>query len=169
MSLIKDGRIVADPWRHVDDEAPLPATGGIIVSLARWQAERSALIARRAPLGVRLSSADRAEDIAGDLDRFDVIALEFPAFKDGRAYSTARLLRQRYQYAGELRAVGEVLRDQLPLMARCGFDAFEYVGKTAAEEALEAFAEIDVVYQAAADRRPHAAALRAGRPSSPQT
>jgi uncharacterized protein (DUF934 family) len=132
----------------------------VIVSLGRWQAERTALDGRNAPLGIRLKSDERAETIAADLDRFDVVALEFPAFKDGRAYSTARLLRERYRYTGELRAVGEVLRDQLQFMLRCGFDAFEYAGKTAADEAVAAFDEIGVVYQTTTDRRRSAAALR---------
>jgi uncharacterized protein (DUF934 family) len=160
MPLIKDKRIVADRWCYVDDDAPLPAAGGVIVSLVRWRAERSALAGRNSPLGVLLNSDDRAEDIAADLAYFEVVALEFPAFKDGRAYSTARLLRDRYHYVGELRAVGDVLRDQLQFLARCGFDAFEYAGKTPADEALKAFYEIEVVYQTATDRRRHAALLR---------
>jgi uncharacterized protein (DUF934 family) len=160
MPLIKDKRVVSDTWRHVDDETPLPASGDVIVSLARWQAEREALRGRNAPLGIRLRSDEDAGAIADDLAYFDLVALEFPQFKDGRAYSTARLLRQRYGYTGELRAVGEVLYDQLQFMQRCGFDAFEYTGKLAAEEALAAFDEIDIVYQPAADRQRSAAATR---------
>lgn len=166
MQLIKDRRIVADSWRHVADDAALPADGGVIVSLARWQAERAALHGRNAPLGVRLKSDEGAALIADDLARFDVVALEFPNYKDGRPFSTARLLRERYGYAGEVRAVGEVLRDQLQFMARCGFDAFEYVGGTGAEEAVAAFDEIAVVYQTAADRRRSAAAQRNARSSA---
>ena len=160
MPLIKDRVLVEDGWRHLDDEEAVPGDGGIIVSLARWQAERDRFDGRNAPLGVRLKSDDRPEAIAPDLDRFDVVALEFPSFKDGRAYSVARLLRERYRYRGEIRAVGEVLRDQLDFMRRCGFDAFEYTGRTAAEEALAAFDEIGIVYQTAADRRRSAAAAR---------
>ena len=160
MPLIKDRTVVVDAWRHVGDADALPTDGGVIVSLGRWQAERTALDGRNAPLGIRLKSDERAETIAADLDRFDVVALEFPAFKDGRAYSTARLLRERYRYTRELRAVGEVLRDQLQFMLRCGFDAFEYAGQTAADEAIAAFDEIGVVYQTATDRRRSAAALR---------
>jgi len=160
MPLIKDRRVVADNWRHVSDTEDLPAEGGVIVSLKRWQNERATLDGRNAPLGIRLNSNERPEKIAPDLDRFDVVALDFPAFKDGRAYSSARLLRERYRYTGELRAVGDVLRDQLPFMLRCGFDAFEYSGATAADAAIAAFDEIDSVYQAAADRRRSAASLR---------
>jgi uncharacterized protein (DUF934 family) len=163
MPLIKDRMIVADDWRHVGDDEALPAAGGVIVSLARWQAERATLDGRNAPLGIRLKSSEGPQTIAPDLDRFDVVAVEFPTFRDGRGYSTARLLRQRYRYAGELRAVGEVLRDQLDFMLRCGFDAFEYAGRTAAEEAMSAFDEIGVAYQTAADRRRSAAAERNDR------
>lgn len=160
MPLIKNKRVATDTWRHVDDEAPLPTGGDVIVSLSRWQAEREVLRGRNAPLGIRLQSDENADAIADDLAYFDVVALEFPQFKDGRAYSTARLLRQRYGYTGELRAVGEVLYDQLQFMLRCGFDAFEYAGKLAAEEALTAFGEIDTVYQAAADQQRTAASTR---------
>lgn len=160
MPLIKDRRIVEDSWRHLDDEESVPAEGGVIVSLARWQAERDTLAGRNAPLGVRLASNERPDAIAADLDRFDVVALEFPGYKDGRGYSSARLLRERYRYTGELRAVGDVLRDQLAFMERCGIDSFEYAGLTRAEEALAAFGDISVVYQTAADRRRSAAALR---------
>ena len=89
--------------------------------------------------------------IADDLAFFDLVALEFPIFKDGRAYSTARLLRERYHYKGELRAIGEVLRDQLQFMLRCGFDAFEYAGRTLPEEAITAFGDIDAFYQTVGD------------------
>jgi uncharacterized protein (DUF934 family) len=160
MPLIKDRRVAEDGWSHVADDEAMPPEGGVIVSLGRWQAEREALLGRNAPLGIRLKSNEHPEAIAPDLDRFDVVALEFPAFKDGRAYSSARLLRERYRYDGEVRAVGEVLRDQLQFMLRCGFDAFEYAGLTAAEEAVAAFDEIGVVYQTAADRRRSAATQR---------
>ena len=160
MPLIKNKRIAADTWRHVDDEAPLPTDGDVIVSLARWQAEREALRGRNAPLGIRLRSDEDADAIADDLAYFDLVALEFPQFKDGRAYSTARLLRERHRYTGELRAIGEVLYDQLAFMQRCGFDAFEYAGSLAAEKALAAFDEIDVVYQTAADEQRSAASNR---------
>ena len=151
MSLIKNNIIIRDTWIYIDDDTPLPAEGKVIVSLKRWQSERQLLIERQEPLGIRLKSAEGAEKIADDLAHFDLIALEFPIFKDGRAYSTARLLRERYHYKGELRAVGEVLRDQLQFMLRCGFDAFEYAGKTAPEEAISAFTEMDKFYQTVGD------------------
>ena len=160
MPLIKHRQVVADTWQHVDDDAPIPADGGAIVSLKRWQAERETLISRNTPLGVRLDSDQSPQDIAGDLDRLDLVALDFPQYRDGRGYSSARLLRERHGFTGELRAVGNILRDQLAFMARCGFDAFEYEGRTPIEEALSAFDDVSVVYQTAADRRRSAAAER---------
>ena len=163
MTLIKEGRVAEDSWRHVGDEEPLPAKGEIIVSLTRWRADREALRGRNSPLGIRLRSDEHPSAIADELDRFELVALEFPAFKDGRAYSAARLLRERYGYTGELRAVGDVLRDQLQFMQRCGFDAFEYAGITVADDAVNAFDEIGTVYQTAADRRRSAAGVRNDR------
>jgi uncharacterized protein (DUF934 family) len=148
--IIKQRQIVEDHWQHVADGEPLPA-GPVIVSLARWQAEREVLLARPDRLGVRLQSDNAVADIAEDLPHFAVIALEFPVFRDGRAYSQARLLRERYSYRGELRAVGEVLRDQLFFMQRCGIDAYELRSDRDLEDAMEAFTEFTVTYQAAAD------------------
>ena len=125
MPLIKDVEFVDDPWVAVADEEVLPEGAPAIISLARWQAERDTLAGRSAPLGIRLCADQPPAEIADDLDRFQVIALEFPSFGDGRAYSYARLLRERFGYRGELRAVGNVLRDQALFMRRCGFDTFE--------------------------------------------
>jgi uncharacterized protein (DUF934 family) len=160
MPLIKDQRVAVDTWQHIDDDAPIPADGGAIVSLRRWQTDRDALIGRNAPLGVRLDADQSPQEIADDLDRLSLVALDFPQFKDGRSYSYARLLRERYGFTGEVRAVGNVLRDQLAFMARCGFDAFEYAGQTPTEEALKAFSDVDSVYQSAVDRRRTAASIR---------
>lgn len=160
MALIKDREIIEDSWVYVADDAPVPAEGGAIVSIARWRAEHVVLSGRNAPVGVRLDSGDGPEMVEAYLDRLDLIAVPFATFKDGRGYSTARLLRERHGFTGELRAVGNILRDQLSYLDRCGFDSFEYAGGTQAEKALSAFDEISVVYQTAADRRASAAALR---------
>lgn len=150
--IIKNGAVVADRWTHVGGSAggPLP-DGDIVVPLETWRATRGSLLRRNSRLGVRLAAGDDPAEIAGDLDRLDLIALEFPSFADGRAYSAARLLRERYGYAGELRAVGDVLRDQLYFMRRCGFDAFELRPGRSIYDALAAFSEISVKYQGAAD------------------
>jgi uncharacterized protein (DUF934 family) len=132
----------------------------VIVSLAQWQAQRDALLARGAPLGIRLHSDQPPELIAADLPRFSVIALEFPKFRDGRAYSYARLLRERYGYKGELRAVGDVLLEQLFFMLRTGFDAFELTSQDPVGDYRTALADFSVWYQPAADGRPTAVQLR---------
>ena len=160
MPLIKQGKVVDDPWIRVADESPLPAAGAVIVSLERWNAEQDALLARAEPLGVRLASHQPARELAPHLGRLSLVALEFPTFRDGRAYSTARLLRERYGYNGELRAVGNVLRDQFLFMVRCGFNAFEIATEDEAAAWQKAVNEFSVWYQAAADDRLPAARLR---------
>lgn len=166
MPLIKDGAEVSDPWVFVADDEPLPAAGAVVVSLGRWTAEREALLARAEPVGVRLASHERAEAIAADLDRLGLVALEFPGFRDGRAYSTARVLRERYGYRGELRAVGNVLRDQLAFMQRCGFNAFAIADPEALAHYRAALAEISVVYQATGDGRVPVTRLRRAEASA---
>ncbi len=163
--LIKDGAIVEDRWTHLDDAVPVPAEGDVIVSLARWMRDRATLAGRNGGIGVRLGGADSPSVLKDDLARLGVIALAFDTFKDGRAFSHARLLRERYRYTGELRAVGDVLRDQLFFMRRCGIDAFELRADRSAEDALAAFRELSVAYQGATDdRRP--LSRRAHRPAA---
>lgn len=151
MPLIKHNAFVENTFAHVaDDETP--PDGAIVVSLKRWQAEREALAARNAPLGVRLSSDQSPEALGTDVNHFAVIELEFPKFRDGRGYSWARLLRQRLGFTGEIRAVGDVLRDQWLFMSRCGVDAFEVRPGTRLEDFRAALAEQTVFYQPASDR-----------------
>jgi uncharacterized protein (DUF934 family) len=164
MPLIRATGAVDDPWRFVQDEEPLPEAGAVIVTLARWQANRDQLTARPTPLGLRLKSDQPPSLIAGDIERFDIIALEFPKFTNGRAYSSARLLRERYGFRGELRAVGNVLRDQLALMRRCGFDSFEIPPQADAAAWLSSLGGISVVYQPATDERASVLTLRHGTP-----
>lgn len=160
MPLLKDGRLVEDIWRVVDDAAPLPAGAPAIVSLARFQAERDTLLARDAPLGVRLRNTDAVDALSGVLDRLALIALEFPKFSDGRAYSQARGLRERLGFAGELRATGDVLIDQALFMRRCGFDAYEIADAGKAPRFSEAFKTFSVFYQPAGDGLTAVSALR---------
>ena len=125
--LIKNGEVINDSWHLLDKDATLdglPNSDSIIVPLALWLEHSHALKARDGGLGVWLDSDEEVESIADDLSQFQVVALNFPVFSDGRNYSNARLLRDRYQYQGEVRAIGDVLRDQLFFMQRCGFDAF---------------------------------------------
>ena len=128
--LIKNNRIVDDAWTRLvltEGEAPesvaLP-NASVIFPLAVWQAQRAAILARPHEVGVWLDSHEGPETIADNLAHFAVIGVNFPKFADGRGYSTARLLRERFAYTGEIRALGDVLQDQLFLLKRCGFDAF---------------------------------------------
>jgi len=146
--------VADDPWTHVADGAALPTDRPATISLQRWKAERDGLTGRNLPLGLRLESHERVDEILPDLPRFALIALEFPNLNDGRHFSTARMLRERYSFRGRVRAVGQVLRDQINLMKRCGFDQFELSAGRDAASAVSAFEEISAVYQPAADARP---------------
>lgn len=152
MQIIKKGEIVTSAWVHLDDEQALPAGAvDVTVTLARLHAESQTLQAYPGRVGVRLQPTDDLAPLLPQLATLPLVAIEFPKFTDGRGYSLARLLRDRHEYRGELRAVGNVLRDQLFYMHRCGFDAFELQAGKSVHEALEAFAEFSVRYQAAAD------------------
>lgn len=151
MPLLKNGLVIADRWIAVADDAPLPEGGPALIGHARWLAERDALATRNAPLGIRLPNSLDILDFGPQAGRFDLIVLEFPKFSDGRAYSQARLLRQRFGYRSELRAAGAVLRDQLRLMHRCGFDAIEFDHPDAAQVFAAALQEFGAAYQPAAD------------------
>lgn len=160
MALLRDGKQVDDPWQRLGSDDPLPDAGPVFVELERWQNDREALIARGEPLGVVLQSDEAPEQLAADLDKLALIALEFPEFKDGRAYSSARLLRERDGFSGELRAVGDVLLEHLLFMHRCGFDAFEIDSDDPERDWQTAVADFDVWYQPTADGRPTAVQRR---------
>lgn len=159
MPLIKNFEFIDNGFAHVADEETLP-DGGVIVSLKRWQADRDVLMARNAPLGVRLSAEQSPEVLGPDAHHFAVIELEFPKFRDGRGYSWARLLRQRLGYRGEIRATGDVLRDQWLFMHRCGVDAFDVRPGTRIEDFRAALGEQTVFYQPACDRVTNVVELR---------
>jgi uncharacterized protein (DUF934 family) len=150
MQIIRRRAIVTDDFVHVPDGAELPEGGKPIVTLARYTANREALLGRYPALGVRVGSDKLPKDIP-EPNRLALIAIEFPRFTDGRGYSVGRQLRDRHGFKGELRAVGWVLRDQLYYMERCGFDAFELQPGKPLESALQAFGEFTATYQAATD------------------
>lgn len=154
MLLAEDGRMHEDAWHHLDDEEAVPDSDPVTVSWARWKKAGETLRSRNGKLGLRLPNDAPPEQIAPDLDRVDLIVLQFPKFTDGRAYSQARLLRSRYGYKGELRAAGDVLRDQLLFMRRCGFNSFVVGERAIKEDWAKAFGEFDVFYQPASDNRP---------------
>jgi len=160
MALLKQGAVVADPFTDVSQAESISATGALIVSLAQWQEQREALAARADKLGIILRSDEKPELIAADLEHFDVIALDFPTFGDGRAYSSARLLRDRYQYSGEIRAVGDVLLEQLHFMNRVGFDAYKIASEHALRDWEVAAGDISVWYQPTGDGRTPVVKLR---------
>lgn len=150
--LIKDGTVARDDWTRLgtdfDIDAPLPA-GKLIVPLHLWEARREELLARGEPLGIWLDSSEHPEAVGDALPHLQLIAINFPVFSDGRGYSYARLLRDKYGFTGELRAIGDVLRDQLFLMRRCGFDSFEIRADRDATDALASFGDFTHVYQCA--------------------
>lgn len=145
--------IVEDRFVRVEDEAALPESGAVLVSLARFQADRDALLARDGDVGVLLRSDETPKELEADLDRLALVALDFPAFSDGRAFSSARLLRERMGYKGEVRAVGDVLCEQLTFMLRSGFDTFEMASPDALAECDAVLSEVRVVYQPTGDGR----------------
>ncbi len=162
MGLVRNAKPVTDdPYTDASSLDTVPAAGAVIVSLEQWQREREALLARRVPLGIRLRSEQSPLAIAADLAHLAVIALEFPKFRDGRAYSHARVLRERLGYRGEIRAVGEVLQEQLHYMARCGFDAFEIRDEDPVRAWQTAASDHSVWYQRTGDGRRAAPELRA--------
>jgi uncharacterized protein (DUF934 family) len=142
-----------DPFFDVADEDPTPGQGGVILSLPRFEAEGEALLDAGREVGVRLTADEPVEALQGVLDRLAVVALVFPKFRDGRQYSQATLLRQRYGYQGELRAVGDVLREQGRFMVRCGFDAFVPADGATPDDWAGVMARYRHVYQTAADGR----------------
>ena len=144
--LIQNGAVVENTVTHIDDEATLPTDGAITVSQARWQENKAELIAR-GNVGVRVGAGETHHDLVEDLDSVSLIAIEFDAFKDGRGYSYARLLRERNGFKGEIRAIGDVLQDQLLPMKRCGFDAFEVRADRDINEALNGFTQLSETYQ----------------------
>ena len=152
MPLLKNRAVVSnDPWVFVKDEDALPAGKDVVVSLARFKGEADALASHGARVAVQVEPADEIDDVASTLAKLPLIAVHFPKFGDGRGYSHARRLRERFGFKGELRAVGEVLTDQLFYMMRCGFDAFTLTEGKDVQAALKGFEDFSVTYQAATD------------------
>ena len=152
--IIKNNQVIDETWHLLPKDTTFDSLSNcddLIVPLVLWREHGHALKARDGGLGVWLDSDEEAEEIGSDVDQFQVIALNFPAFTDGRSFSNARLLRDRYGFKGELRAIGDVLRDQLFYMHRCGFDAFAIRADKDPYEALEGLKDFSVTYQAAAD------------------
>jgi len=156
--IIKNKTAIQDDWsvlRLSENDTPesvIVPEGKVIVPLKVWQAQRDTL-SERAALGVWLASDERAEDLQDDIAKFLVIAVDFPRFADGRGYSIAYHLRNRLNYAGELRAIGEVLRDQMFYLQRVGFDAFAPRADKDIHEVLKGLNDFTEVYQASSDQK----------------
>ena len=154
--LLRDGRVVDDDWQYLTEleaadgagDGTLPGAA-VIVPLARYVAERDRWAAHAGRLGIVLQPADKVEQL-GDIGRFALIAAEFPGPTDGRGYTQGRLLRERYHFAGELRAAGYVRRDQLFFLARCGFNSFQ-LPDDELEDAGSAFDTFSAEYQPSND------------------
>jgi uncharacterized protein (DUF934 family) len=153
MPLVRGGIISGDAFAHVADDAEIPADGAVLISAARFLADPETLSRRLGKLGVIWPNNRDVDDLVPYLDRLAAVALVFPTFRDGRAYSQARLLRERYKYSGELRATGQVLRDQFVFMLRAGFDAFEVKKDSDAEAFVSTVKRYSVFYQPTGDGR----------------
>jgi len=153
--LLRDGRVVDDDWTYLadgDPAAPQAAvtSGGLIIPFDRWQADKAAWLADTRRLGVALQPAHKVELLVPDLARFELVAAEFPGPSDGRGYTQARLLRERYGFRHELRAAGYVRQDQLFFLARCGFNSFE-LPENELSAATAAFSTFSAEYQPSND------------------
>jgi len=171
--LIKDRSIVEDRWKVLRDATSLddvPPGVAAIVPLALWQAERGALLAR-GDIGVWLTPSDDPDALAGDVATLPVVAIDFPQFADGRGYSSARLLREKHRFGGELRAIGDVLRDQLYYLQQCGFNAFAVRADRNIVDALQGLDDFSNGYQSTVREPAPLFRRRAGsadsNPSSP--
>jgi uncharacterized protein (DUF934 family) len=153
MPLVENGQIVQDRYLHVEDDGSIPDRVPAIVSARRFLANADALVRRDGSLGVSWPNDRRIAELAPWLGHLALVALHFPKFRDGRAYSQARLLRERYGYRGDLRATGQVLRDQFVFMLRAGFDSFEVKKQADAEAFMQTAKRYSVFYQPTGDGR----------------
>jgi len=152
-AILRDGAIAADDWVVIEDDRTEPASAGgkVIVTLARWRAEREALLAAHSAVGVLVPNTADIEVVYPEIADRALIALQFPTFTDGRALSQAVVLRKRLRYRGELRALGDIIRDLVFWLGRCGFDCIVPRKDQNLEGCRAALDEITVAYQAAAD------------------
>ena len=155
--IIRDGAIVDDQWITLGSEeaAPIPSATDapfLMVSLKVWQSRREELLARSGQLGLLLQTNDEPAPFGADASLFSLIAIQFDKFTDGRGYSLGRLLRERYGYSGELRAVGDVLQDQLFYLKRSGFNAFAVRADKSIDAALKSLNDFSETYQGAWDQ-----------------
>lgn len=152
MALIRNKQVVeGDPWQYIRDDQEVPARGDVVVGFARFDRDNQDYEAREGRFALRIDPEDDLLQVITHLPKVELICVSFPKFGDGRGYSKARLLRERFGYRGELRAVGEVLTDQIFYLSRCGFDSFELAPGKDVSAALRAFEDFSVTYQGATD------------------
>lgn len=147
MQIIKDKQLTENNWTFIADDSNL-TDGDISVSLGRWKQDKARLLDRQGKIGVRLTATDEVAELVDDLDKISLIELDFPAFTNGRAFSQARLLRSRYDYQGEIRAVGGFMADQVFYLSRVGVNAFDLNDEKQLPVALSALNDFTVRYQA---------------------
>jgi uncharacterized protein (DUF934 family) len=150
--LLKDGNVIDNSWQLVDADTDALPQGDILVSTSQWHEQQGLLANRAGAVGVWIDSHEEIEAFADGIIALPVIAINFPKFADGRGFSLARLLRERYGYSGEIRAIGEIIRDQLFLMQRCGFNAFAFDTELDLAEASKSLQDFSDAYQVAVDQ-----------------
>lgn len=166
MRLVKGGQVIEDRFVRVLDDAPLPEGAPVLLPAARFLADAAELAGRNAPVGVLWPNNRAVPELVPHLDRLALVALVFPSFRDGRAYSQARLLRERYGFRGELRATGDILQDEFVFLIRSGFDALEVKKDGDVAAFADALKRYSVFYQPAGDGRVSALRRRLSRPQA---
>ena len=154
MALLKNGKLVDDLWTVLDDEENPFSVDHPLITLESWKQNEAEIIRHNKPIGIFLRSDQSPEKIGESMDRFSLVAIDFPVFTDGRGFSYARILREQLGYKGELRAVGDVRRDQYLYMLRCGFNAFEMKKDSDLEDWNDAAKEFSAFYQVTGDSTP---------------
>jgi len=150
--LLKDYQVLEEHWTIVDEQAESLPCGNLLLSVCQWQQFASQLKQQDGKVGIWLEGNAEIEEIVESLLDLPLIAIKFPKFVDGRGFSLARLLRERYQYTGELRAIGGIIRDQLYLLRRCGFNAFQFADDVDLSEAAKSLDDFSEAYQVATDQ-----------------
>lgn len=146
MKIIKDHQIIENTWTFIDDDHEL-IEHDISVTLKRWKKDAARILSRQQKQGVRLYPSDAVSDLASDLEKIDLVELDFPVFKDGRGFSQARLLRDRFHFQGEIRATGNFMVDQIYYLSKVGVNAFEVKNDQLLDTALAALNDFSVSYQ----------------------
>jgi len=151
MKILKNRQVIQDSWKTLSTDDAL-TDGDLIIPFERWLSELEVLQSRSGKTGVLISSDTNIQAVIENLNHFDLVALNFPKYTDGTCFSYAFLLRERHKFSGELRAVGDIFRDQFAYLERCGFDAIQLTDEEALENGKIAFDEIPMRYQSSADK-----------------